>query len=122
MPGSGRFELRRGMSLLISTTPRVEGWWATRRRTLSDSGEGMAPEVVARAFEPFLQQKKSDLGRGLVSPRSIASQQSGGAVSIVSAIGKGSSITLFLPRAVEGHPVAPFRMAAPRPRGHPPAS
>ena len=84
--------------------------------TLSDTGAGMAPEVVARAFEPYFTTKEIGLGSGLgLSQVYGFAQQSGGAVSIVSAIAKGSSITLFLPRAVEGHPVAPFRMVAPVP-------
>jgi CheY-like chemotaxis protein len=75
--------------------------------TLSDTGAGMAPEVVARAFEPYFTTKEIGLGSGLgLSQVYGFAQQSGGAVSIVSAIGKGTSITLFLPRAEEEHPAA----------------
>jgi signal transduction histidine kinase/CheY-like chemotaxis protein len=80
--------------------------------TLSDTGAGMAPEVVARAFEPYFTTKEIGLGSGLgLSQVYGFAQQSGGAVSIVSAIGKGTSITLFLPRAEE-RPAAPSAVAA----------
>jgi signal transduction histidine kinase/CheY-like chemotaxis protein len=68
--------------------------------TLSDTGAGMAPEVVARAFEPYFTTKEIGLGSGLgLSQVYGFAQQSGGGVSIASAIGTGTSITLFLPRA-----------------------
>ena len=81
--------------------------------TLSDTGAGMAPEVVARAFEPYFTTKEVGLGSGLgLSQVYGFAQQSGGAVSIVSAIGKGTSITLFLPRAEEDeHPAEPSNLA-----------
>ena len=70
--------------------------------TLSDTGAGMTPEVVARAFEPYFTTKEIGLGSGLgLSQVYGFAQQSGGAVSIASAVGKGSSITLFLRRASE---------------------
>ena len=70
--------------------------------TLSDTGAGMAPEVLAQAFEPYFTTKEIGLGSGLgLSQVYGFAKQSGGAASIVSAVGKGTSITLFLPRAVE---------------------
>ena len=69
--------------------------------------------MVARAFEPYFTTKEIGLGSGLgLSQVYGFAQQSGGAVSIVSAIGKGTSITLFLPRAEEEeHPAAPSNVA-----------
>jgi signal transduction histidine kinase/CheY-like chemotaxis protein len=84
--------------------------------TLSDTGAGMTPEVVMRAFEPYFTTKEIGLGSGLgLSQVYGFAQQSGGAVSIASVIGKGSSITLFLPRATEGYPMARTHMVAPEP-------
>jgi CheY-like chemotaxis protein len=69
---------------------------------------------VTRAFEPYFTTKEIGLGSGLgLSQVYGFTQQSGGAVSIASAIGKGSSITLFLPRATEGYPMARSHMVAP---------
>jgi CheY-like chemotaxis protein len=117
MPGSGRFEITaRNVTFDIDdpTSGGLVGDFVAV--TFSDTGTGMAPEVVAQAFEPYFTTKEIGLGSGLgLSQVYGFAQQSGGAVSIVSAIGKGSSITLFLPRAVEGHTVAPFGAIAPAP-------
>ena len=84
--------------------------------TLSDTGAGMSPEVVARAFEPYFTTKEIGLGSGLgLSQVYGFAQQSGGAVSIASAVGKGTSITLFLPRAAEEPPAAPFNVTTSAP-------
>jgi signal transduction histidine kinase/CheY-like chemotaxis protein len=81
--------------------------------TLSDTGAGMAPEVLAQAFEPYFTTKEIGLGSGLgLSQVYGFAKQSGGAASIVSAMGKGTSITLFLPRAVEEPAAAASRVTA----------
>jgi signal transduction histidine kinase/CheY-like chemotaxis protein len=117
MPGSGRFEITaRNVTFDIDDPTSGELVGDFVAVTLVDTGAGMAPEVVARAFEPYFTTKEIGLGSGLgLSQVYGFAQQSGGAVSIVSAIGKGSSITLFLPRAMEGHPEARFRMVPPAP-------
>jgi signal transduction histidine kinase/ActR/RegA family two-component response regulator/sensor domain CHASE-containing protein len=117
MPGSGRFEIAaRNVTFDIDdpTSGGLVGDFVAV--TLSDTGAGMAPEVVAQAFEPYFTTKEIGLGSGLgLSQVYGFTQQSGGAVSIASAIGKGSSITLFLPRAAEGYPMDPSHMVAPEP-------
>lgn len=68
--------------------------------TLSDTGAGMTPEVLARAFEPYFTTKPVGLGSGLgLSQVYGFAQQSGGTATIASAPGKGTRITLYLPRA-----------------------
>ena len=67
---------------------------------LSDSGAGMTTEVQSRAFEPFFTTKGIGLGTGLgLSQVYGFAKQSGGTALIDSEPGKGTTITLLLPRA-----------------------
>ena len=67
--------------------------------TVRDNGRGMAPEVLDRALEPFFTTKEVGKGTGLgLSMVYGFVKQSGGHVTLSSAPGKGSAITLYLPR------------------------
>jgi two-component system, NtrC family, sensor kinase len=69
---------------------------------ISDSGTGMPPDVVARAFEPFFTSKEPGKGTGLgLSMVYGFARQSGGSASIRSEVGRGTTVTLLLPRAPE---------------------
>jgi CheY-like chemotaxis protein len=68
--------------------------------TVTDSGTGMSPEVQAKAFEPFFTTKAVGRGTGLgLSQVYSFATQSGGTAQIESQLGKGTAITLMLPRA-----------------------
>ena len=65
-----------------------------------DSGIGMPPEVVGHAFEPFFTTKETGKGSGLgLSMVYGFVKQSAGHVRIASAPGRGTTVTLYLPRA-----------------------
>jgi signal transduction histidine kinase len=65
-----------------------------------DTGIGMSEDVRAKALDPFFTTKPSGQGTGLgLSTTFGFISQSGGAMSIESAVGKGTAITILLPRA-----------------------
>ena len=67
---------------------------------VSDTGTGMAPEVAARACEPFFTTKEPGHGTGLgLSQVAGFAHQSGGQLRIASEPGKGTTVQLLLPRS-----------------------
>jgi PAS domain S-box-containing protein len=71
--------------------------------TITDTGEGMSTATLARAQEPFFTTKGVGKGTGLgLSMVQGFTAQSGGALRIRSEPGKGTKVTLWLPRAKEG--------------------
>jgi signal transduction histidine kinase len=70
------------------------------RIVVSDTGCGMAPEVIDRAFEPFFTTKEVGKGSGLGLSQVYGSiTQASGHVLIDSAPGKGTAISLYLQRS-----------------------
>lgn len=68
--------------------------------TIADTGTGMPPEVMKRAVEPFFTTKGVGRGTGIgLSMAFGVARQSGGALTIDSEEGRGTSITLILPLA-----------------------
>jgi PAS domain S-box-containing protein len=69
--------------------------------SVSDSGTGMTPDIVSRAFEPFFTTKQIGKGSGLgLSMVFGFAKQSGGHVKIYSEVNEGTTVKLYLPRAV----------------------
>lgn len=76
------------------------------RIAVTDSGVGMTPEVLKRAFDPFFTTKPAGLGTGLGLSQVFGFiKQSGGDVKIQSELGFGTTVALYLPRAIEAAPV-----------------
>ncbi|WP_267433314.1 PAS domain-containing protein [Sphingomonas sp. GM_Shp_1] len=69
---------------------------------VSDTGSGMSEEIIQKVFEPFFSTKSEGKGSGLgLSMVYGFVKQSGGHVKIYSEIGHGTTIKLYLPRAME---------------------
>jgi signal transduction histidine kinase/CheY-like chemotaxis protein len=69
--------------------------------TVTDTGVGMTDEVAQRAFEPFFTTKGlAGSGLGLSQVFAMV-REAGGTVRLVTAPGRGTSLTLLLPRAAE---------------------
>jgi len=67
-----------------------------------DTGFGIPPEVLPKVFEPFFTTKEVGKGTGLgLSQVYGFARQAGGQANIASEVGRGTEITIFLPRSQE---------------------
>jgi signal transduction histidine kinase len=79
---------------------RVRGVATDRAVVLSvtDTGVGMDAAAVRRAFEPFFSTKTAGSGLGLVNAKQNV-ERCGGTMTLDSASGRGTTVTITLPRA-----------------------
>lgn len=77
---------------------------------VADTGCGIPAEHLQNIFEPFYTTKKTGTGLGLATVLSIIKTH-GGQVGVDSTVGKGTTFTIFLPRADQ--PVAEIQREAP---------
>ena len=76
------------------------------RISVADTGCGMAPDVIERAFEPFFTTKPVGKGTGLGLSQIFGfAHESGGEVGIESELGKGTIVSVYLPRTEAAAPV-----------------
>ncbi|MDX2061521.1 MAG: ATP-binding protein [Bacteroidia bacterium] len=80
---------------------RPEGPWAVV--TVGDTGEGIAPEVLGRIFEPFYTTKEVGKGTGLgLSISYSIVERHGGHFEVQSTLGKGATFEVWLPYLPRG--------------------
>ena len=118
MPEGGRLTLEARNTELDETTALPGDLTVRRGRyvmlAVGDNGAGMGPEVQSRAFEPFFTTKgrANATGLGLSTVHGIV-RQSDGHVSLRSELGRGTTVTIYLPLVDgAGNPVA---LEAPKP-------
>ncbi len=82
----------------VRITTALDGQWL--RIVVADSGVGMAPEILARATEPFFSTGPNGTGKGLgLAVVARFARQSGGRLELSSQPGSGTAAALILPCA-----------------------
>jgi two-component system, NtrC family, nitrogen regulation sensor histidine kinase NtrY len=69
--------------------------------TIHDDGDGIPPEVLPRVFEPHFSTRTSGSGLGLAISRQIIDGW-GGEIDVASPVGKGTTVTIRLQKAIAG--------------------
>ncbi|MBU1740336.1 MAG: two-component sensor histidine kinase [Proteobacteria bacterium] len=84
----------RGGTITVGTSPLANGAKAV---TITDTGDGIDPEVREKIFTPFFTTKEKGSGLGLAIVHSLIVEEHRGRVSLESQPGKGTTVRITLP-------------------------
>jgi PAS domain S-box-containing protein len=116
MPKGGSLSIRAAPG--DPTSPHLTGERRCIVIEVSDTGEGMTEQILARAIEPFFTTKEVGKGSGLGLPTTYGFvKQSGGELRILSRPAAGTSVQLFLPAVAEGSGASSSPAPLPLPGG-----
>jgi signal transduction histidine kinase/DNA-binding response OmpR family regulator/plasmid maintenance system antidote protein VapI len=117
MPKGGRLTIEAGNAMLDDEYARVHDELRPGQYVMvgvTDTGSGIAPELLERVFEPFFSTKPEGKGTGLgLSMVYGFVKQSGGHVKIYSEPGQGTTVRLYLPRVHQAEDLLADETAAP---------
>jgi CheY-like chemotaxis protein len=105
MPSGGRLSLDLSLGDVDEARVATHGWGAPGVHVclrVSDSGAGMAPDVLARATEPFFTTRSGGAGLGLTMVYGLMKHH-GGFLELASEPGRGTTARLCFPRT-DGRP------------------
>ena len=115
MPSGGTLTLAAGTEIVTAGVPNQAGLAPGLyvRIVVSDTGSGMDRAVLALVTEPFFTTKEPGKGTGLgLAMAKEFAEQSGGSLSIDSAVGRGTHIILWLPSITAASGLVPEQVAA----------
>lgn len=99
MPGGGRLRVAAANRATRDERLGVDGRYLAIE--ISDTGEGIAPDLLSKVIEPFFTTKPVGVGTGLgLSQVHGFAHQAGGVVDIESQVGRGTTVRIYLPALV----------------------
>ena len=101
MPDGGRLTIETANKFMDERVARERDLTPGQYISLcvTDTGTGMAPDVIQRVFEPFFTTKPMGMGTGLgLSMVYGFARQSGGQIRVYSEVGMGTTMCIYLPR------------------------
>jgi signal transduction histidine kinase/ActR/RegA family two-component response regulator len=104
MPEGGRLTIETANAHLDEAYAKIHAEVTPGQYTsiaITDTGSGIAPDIVGKIFEPFFTTKPAGHGTGLGLSQVFGFvKQSGGHVKVYSEAGKGTTVRLYLPRYI----------------------